>query len=165
MRYPLPSFGYGNNTPYPAQISNFLQSLYTDLEVFRFAAALGSFSSDEGYSKHLARHTLRCWANLFLGTIHMEYYFTILEQACKEAGFDEVHRRDIFASSNNLVAPSVIVRDINRALDYIYTPTKKRATYPDIVPSGAFINSGGMRFHEPSRQPFLDAGIKYLVAQ
>ncbi|HOZ03593.1 MAG TPA: hypothetical protein PKX78_03820 [Candidatus Woesebacteria bacterium] len=94
----------------------------------------------------------------------MEYYLTLLTDACLAAGFTDVSRRTIAASTLGIVTDQQLGNDINRSLALIRAAQVSPRRLGKIG-SGAFVNGATLTFLEPVIEPFNDVRLQCVIAQ
>ncbi|MDP2649765.1 MAG: class I SAM-dependent methyltransferase [bacterium] len=155
------------DSPLAVQISRFLFEYDYHLGRMRDRYAPKTTSPKEA-ADYVNFHTIHRFAQLLHSSIQMEYFLTILEDACKKAGFKTVSRSSIAASGNNIVSNQQIGQDINNALGYIRSssiPIQHIMNKRKFKGSTAMLNGAGLAFIEPAVKPFEDVLLQCIVAK
>ncbi|MBI3366395.1 class I SAM-dependent methyltransferase [Candidatus Roizmanbacteria bacterium] len=155
-----------NNRPYPSQILLYFYYLAKGFEEPMKKLYPKDIRDDDQKKivMYVTIHVMRRLTQLIRDTLQTEFYFTVLGDACKNAGFKEIERKTISASQGELVDDQFLAININRPIEEL---AQKTIPIHDIrqIRSGMFINGSPLTFYKPSTEPFNDARIQYLIAK
>jgi hypothetical protein len=121
--------------------------------------------------RYIAFHSLMSWATWMESATQVFYYMTLIQDACKKAGFNSVRYSTIAADGNQLITDAEMIIRLNRALihtDPSYGNEQPRRIIKkdhQIFINQAFWNGAPVKFIQPAVNTFNMARLPYLVAE